>query len=231
MDDIILNIETSTEVCSVSLQKGEECLGERNAAEPMSHTRVLTKLIEELFELTGVSINALKAVAVSAGPGSYTGLRVGAATAKGLCYAADIPLIGVSTLKALADKMRTEEELCPGDILIPMLDARRMEVYTAIYNSEGYEMVPIHALILTPEAFSEYRDEGNRLVIAGPGAAKYFEHFPAPSSLYPEIGISASNMIPQVWKKYCNAAFEDLAYFEPQYLKAPNITISKRALL
>ena len=231
MPELILNIETSTDVCAVSLQDGSDFIGERVANEPMSHTRMLTVLIETLLKECDVSIRNLSAVAVSAGPGSYTGLRVGVSTAKGICYAGGLPLIAVSTLRGIADKMiEREGKNDRRTYYVPMLDARRMEVYTALYDGAGREIHPIHALILEEKVFSSYLEEVERIVVGGPGADKFVAHFKPSTIEHMEVPVRASNMIPAAWRACLNKDFVDLAYFEPHYLKSPNITISKKSL-
>jgi len=225
--DLILNIETSTEVCSVALQRGPQLIGIEESGIPLSHTRTLTLQIQTLMKSSGQNMSQLSAVSVSSGPGSYTGLRVGLSTAKGICYAGGIPLIGVSTLKGLANQV-IQQAVQPYDIIIPMLDARRLEVYTTIYNSVGEDISPLKAILLDPLILREYIERGDKIAIVGPGARKFFTHFEIPQAEFVDLPVSAKNMVEESWNRYQSQQFEQLAYFEPQYLKPANVTKSKK---
>ena len=234
---IILNIETSTEVCSVSLAKNGELLFEKGDNKGMNHSALLTIFINEIFAENNLSIKNIDAVAVSKGPGSYTGLRIGVSVAKGLCYALEKPLIAVNTLDAMADYTAgnindfTDLGTDNNVLLCPMIDARRMEVYTALYNKNGESVKPVDAEIIDEQSFSEYFEK-HKILFFGNGAEKckkYLSHhnalFTGPSK------ISARFMQNIVEKKYNKKEFEDVAYFEPFYLKNFVAIISKNKIL
>jgi tRNA threonylcarbamoyladenosine biosynthesis protein TsaB len=152
---LILQIETSTEICSVALSKNGQLLYSVESDDPNSHTEKLTLLIQTCMVQTGYSFKQLDAIALSDGPGSYTSLRIGAATAKGICYAMDIPLLTFNSLTILANGIDT---LLIGsdDIILPMIDARRMEVYTAVYDKQLKQLEEIQPLILDTQSFTNY---------------------------------------------------------------------------
>lgn len=210
----ILNIETATKNCSVSLAKnGETILCKEIAEQGYSHAEKLHVFIEEILKETGIGVNDLNGIAVSKGPGSYTGLRIGVSTAKGLCYALGIPLISVDTLQVLAKKVVVKDGL-----IVPMLDARRMEVYSAIFDKSYSKIKEVQAEILTensytdsPETFYFIGDCQEKCKTVLTAANFYF----LPEIVFP----SASEMSALSYKKFINNDFEDVAYFEPFYLK------------
>lgn len=218
----ILAIETATAWCSAALITDMGTFV-RESNEPNAHSRELAVFIEELFREAGIDPSALRAVAVSMGPGSYTGLRIGVSTAKGLCYALDIPLIAVSTLQAMARGMQ-EYSSIPSTtrpvLFCPMIDARRMEVYTAIYDNQLKEVREIRAEILSEHSFSEWLKD-HTLIFAGDGAAKAqpllssCEH----AVFLPDFKLSARFILPLAVEKFTRSEFVDVAYFEPYYLK------------
>ncbi|HOI86899.1 MAG TPA: tRNA (adenosine(37)-N6)-threonylcarbamoyltransferase complex dimerization subunit type 1 TsaB [Lentimicrobium sp.] len=218
---LILAIETATPVCSVALLTGGRILGLKETREKNSHAAVVTVFIDELLREQGLEPSDLDAVAVSKGPGSYTGLRIGVSTAKGLCYALDIPLISVGTLESMSAGMRS---LLPGDegmpvLLAPMIDARRMEVYTALFDPEGHHAKEVTAEIVTAESFSQYR-ENHLIYIAGDGAEKCREVLNHPNIRYMDgFEASAVHMAAPATTKFAEGIFENTAYFEPYYLK------------
>lgn len=211
----ILNIETSTTNCSVSLAKdGKNVLILEDNSENYSHAERLHVFIQELFEKTGVSKSELAAVAVSKGPGSYTGLRIGVSTAKGICYALNIPLIAVSTLKVLAVQVENSD----GSI-IPMLDARRMEVYSTVLDSDLNEVREIQAEVLDENSFSNYLNRGPVCFI-GNGVEKTKKIIKHANAHFIEGKMpSAREMSALSFKAYKIGNTEDVAYFEPYYLK------------
>jgi len=215
----ILCLETSSKVCSVSVGHEGRVLSCRESEQDNAHSSRLIELIEQVLHDTGLEFSQLDAFAVSMGPGSYTGLRIGVATAKGFCYALDKPLIAVSTLKALAYGIR-EFSGTEGGLLCPMLDARRMEVYTAVYDRSLNEICPVSAQIITEESFAGLLASGV-MVFAGEGAAKCkpllgsHQH----SVFLDDFKLSSSFLYPLAIEKLSNRAFEDLAAFEPYYLK------------
>ena len=210
----ILNIETATKNCSVSLAKdGQTVLFKEIAQQGYSHAEKLHLFIEEVLKESNLDFSDLSAVAVSKGPGSYTGLRIGVSAAKGLCFGLDIPLISIDTLAILASELEIENGL-----IIPMIDARRMEVYSAIFNSNQEKIREVKAEILTEEIFDNYKDElhfigdSNEKAKAVLTKINFIFH---DSIVFP----SANYMSKLSYKKYLKNDFEDLAYFEPYYLK------------
>ncbi len=211
----ILNLETASTNCSVALFEGTQLRALREDPSPgYSHGELLHIFIQEVLAEAGVPKENLDAVAVSKGPGSYTGLRIGVASAKGLCFSLDIPLIALPTLKVLAAAAGVKEGLS-----IPMLDARRMEVYSAVLDPDLEFLRETQAEILTPDSFAAYKDQGP-LTLVGNGAGKARELLPDPVFRFqPEIQPSARFMGPMAYAAFEAGSFEDLAYFEPYYLK------------
>src|SRR5687768_9988971 len=168
---LILSLETSTTVCSVALAQDGRLIGQSELRLEKSHSSHITVLIQQLLENTGFTEKDLAAIAVSGGPGSYTGLRIGTSTAKGLCYALDIPLIAVSTLHALAWQTIKYTADPPNYLFCPMLDARRMEVYTALLSDTLVEVLPDQAMVLEENSFQEALEK-QKIVFFGSGVAK-----------------------------------------------------------
>lgn len=212
---IILNIETSTTNCSVSLSnEGETLVLKEDNNANYSHAESLHLFIDEVLKSANLSSKDINAIAVSKGPGSYTGLRIGVSAAKGLSFALDIPLISVSTLKALAHQVTSNN-----GIIIPMLDARRLEVYSAIYDSSYKEMRRVEAQILNEESFLEYLNKG-KVYFVGNGVEKTKHLISHPNAVFVEGKLPSSNeMSPLAYEKYKKSDIEDVAYFEPFYLK------------
>ena len=214
----ILNIESSTTNCSVSLANNGELISIRELNEKnYSHSTKLHSFIEEVLKNSNITVNKLSAIAVSSGPGSYTGLRIGVSAAKGLCYALQIPLISVPTLQVLARQLNIQRE----DLIIPVMDARRDEVYSAVYNSE-YELVrDIFPEIIVSESFSGLAKD-NKLYFIGNGQEKCERLIRKNSNLIfsnYDTFPSSKEMILISFKKFKKSKFEDIAYFEPDYLK------------
>jgi tRNA threonylcarbamoyladenosine biosynthesis protein TsaB len=210
----ILNIETATKNCSVSLAKnGETVLCREIAEQGYSHAEKLHVFIEEVLKETGITVRDLKAVAISKGPGSYTGLRIGVSTAKGLCYALEIPLISIDTLQVLAKKAVVDTGL-----IIPMIDARRMEVYSAVFDNKHHKIMEVQAEILTEESYAEMTEivyfVGDCQEKCQTVLTKGNFHF-----LSDIVFPSANEMSALSYEKFCKNDFEDVAYFEPFYLK------------
>ena len=210
----ILNLETSTKNCSVSLAKNGVVVASREIAEQgFSHAEKLHVFIEEVVAEATITLKDLHAIAVGKGPGSYTGLRIGVSTAKGLSYALDIPLIAVDTLLVLAKQLEITDGL-----LVPMLDARRMEVYSAIYDGDYNNVRVIQAEVIDENSFSDYNQ---KLYFLGDGAQKCKailnkeNHFFADEIIYP----SALQMAALSFEAYKISDTVDVAYFEPFYLK------------
>ena len=222
---VILNIETSTEICSVSLAKNGELLFEKENNKGMNHSALLTIFISEIIEENKLNIKDIDAVAVSMGPGSYTGLRIGVSVAKGLCYALEKPLIAVNTLDAMADYMAkninnfvtldTDSNI----LLCPMIDAKRMEVYTALYNPNGAYIKPVSAEIINEQSFSEYFEK-HKILFFGNGAEKCKKQITHSNAIFAGLSKTSARFMQGIAEnKYNNKEFEDIAYFEPLYLK------------
>ncbi|MGZ2368935.1 tRNA (adenosine(37)-N6)-threonylcarbamoyltransferase complex dimerization subunit type 1 TsaB [Ancylomarina sp. YFZ004] len=222
---LILNIETSTAVCSVSLGKDGELIAYKENKEGMNHATHLTVFIDSILKENQLTPGDLDAVAVSMGPGSYTGLRIGVSTAKGLCYGSSLPLIAVSTLQAMTAPLLKNKDIISqlGDpeasIFCPMIDARRMEVYTAFYSFKNEEIRKVSAEIIDEESFVSDLDK-SEIVFFGDGSAKCQSSLQSQNAIFvDDITPTAIGMIQLSEAKYKTKAFEDVAYFEPFYLK------------
>lgn len=230
---LILIIETSTEVCSVSLVKDGVLTDFIESDEGQNHARLVTVFAQELFQRNSIVSSNLNAVAVSKGPGSYTGLRIGVSTAKGICYASDISLIAVGTLEAMAKHVALNRQTfgIPADrpvLFCPMIDARRMEVYSMLLDESGRTVHPISAQIIDDTFLSSELSDHN-IVFFGNGAAKCEHVINSVNAIFlPEVKASARYMTELVWEAYNNKHFEDVAYFEPFYLKDFVVTTSKK---
>ena len=217
---VILSIETATDVCSVCVSRDGKILSIREIHKGKSHAEVLTSFISECAEEAKIDLQEIDAVAVSKGPGSFTGLRIGVATAKGLCYALDKPLIAVNTLHGMA-AMRSLKALSDSVIMVPMIDARRMEVYTAAYDLDLREISEVEAVILTQDSFSTILAENQKLVLFGDGSIKAKALFESNKQIeFDDEALPSAEGIARIASQlYENQLFEDLAYFEPYYLK------------
>jgi tRNA threonylcarbamoyladenosine biosynthesis protein TsaB len=231
--DLLLSIETSSPICSIALHKVEDgrLLGQSELRLEKSHSTHLTVLIEQLVANTGHTVRDLAAVAVSDGPGSYTGLRIGAAAAKGLCFALDIPLVAVGTLPALAHQIAVCIPRADTYLYAPMLDARRQEVYTALYRADGYELTAPAPLILTPEAMAEQLTH-HAVLFFGSGAAKFQPLVSAnPNAVFlADVQPSAVSVGELALGAYQRQEFQDVAYYEPFYLKEVYTTTPKSVI-
>lgn len=210
----ILNIETATKNCSVCLaEDGVQVAVAEYAGEGYAHAEKLHVFIEDVLQQVKISFKDLSAVAVSMGPGSYTGLRIGVSAAKGLCYALNIPLIAIETLELIARKITIEE-----GVVIPMIDARRMEAYTAVFDKEYNKVRDTKAEIIIPESFQEIN---GTIHLAGDGAAKCREVLISERVVYHDSILypSALEMAALSFNKYKKSDTVDVAYFEPYYLK------------
>lgn len=217
--NFILQIDTATEICSVSLSSNGVVLAEKSAEEINMHASSLTLYIDLLLAEQEVAYSDLSAVAVSMGPGSYTGLRIGVSTAKGLCYALDIPLLGINTLESMFAGFAQNNTLEDGTLYIPMLDARRMEVYRSVFNSDEHLLENTAAVIVDADTFLSYLP--NQVVLFGSGAAKLASLFQDDEKVIIDYDFfhSSAYMAQLANAKLENREFEDLIYFEPFYLK------------
>jgi tRNA threonylcarbamoyladenosine biosynthesis protein TsaB len=210
----LLHIDTAVQLGSICLSKDEQAIGIKINATQNDHASWLQPAIQKLLQEHDVVIRELAAICVSAGPGSYTGLRVSMATAKGLCYALQKPLITISTLKMMAAAASN----LSADFFCPMIDARRIEVFTAIYDKNLNELVKPHNVILTEADFSEFFEKG-KLVFFGNGSEKLKPLLSHPNVLFEKIETTSEQMVALAYEKYVKNDFADLAYTEPFYGK------------
>lgn len=227
----ILNIETSTNVCSVALSQDGICLYEDVNMEGPSHAQVLAGYVKDAVSFADSHAIPIDAIAISKGPGSYTGLRIGVSEAKGVAYGRDAKLLSVPTLKLLTVPILLGHEELPEDALLcPMIDARRMEVYCALYDRALNEVVQTQALVIDSDSFKEYLDK-QPIYFMGNGADKCVETIQHPNAHFiKNIVPRAKNMIPLAEMAMAKEQFEDVAYFEPFYLKEFVATKSKKLL-
>ena len=219
---MILCLETATPVCSVALNESCCTIALRETEGQNAHSEKITNFIREVMEVAEIDYKQLDAVAVSKGPGSYTGLRIGVSTAKGICYVANLPLMAIDTLEAMAYGMKAKlgSQITDNDLLIPMIDARRMEVYAAIFDANLNKINDTAALVIDENSFEELLKE-HRLWLFGDGAPKLkkvFENQPN-ISIIDGFKPSAAFMLPLADKALREHDFVDVAYFEPFYLK------------
>ena len=225
----LLAIETSTEICSVALSENEKCLAIVEDDRENSHAEKILLFVKQVLKQSGLKINELSAVCISEGPGSYTGLRIGTSSAKGLCDALDIPLISVSTLQSMAWGAR--EQCTDYQQFCPMIDARRMEVYTAVYNQKLEMLENIKSLILDENSYSDFLSK-NKTVFFGNGMEKAVPILSKnPNAIFCNTKTSARYLLELGYKKYTEQNFADIAYFEPFYLKEFQTVKAKRPSL
>ena len=232
---LILCIETGTDICSVGIARDGELVSLRESAEGRDHAKHVGVFVDELLRETGIAPDELDAVAVGMGPGSYTGLRIGVSFAKGLCYGLQIPLVAIGSLDALAEVAIEDNEAGILDVeawnealLCPMVDARRMEVYTRLYNAKGEPQSDVKAEIINEESFASVRAT-KQLVIFGNGAAKCREVLS--DATYIDVAPSARGLARLAEQRLQAGQTEDIAYFEPFYLKDFVVIPSKKKLL
>jgi tRNA threonylcarbamoyladenosine biosynthesis protein TsaB len=217
---LILNIETATDTCSVALASDLEVLAQRTITEFRTQPGILASMTQECIEQAGFNKSKIDAIAVSKGPGSYTGLRIGVAFSKGLCYSLNIPLIGINTLQVLAATFLQQHDVPEDTLICPMIDARRMEVYTAFIKKSLEFFSETKAVVLDQDFFKKLIDK-QPIIMIGSGVTKARQFFEGKVGVtfdekaYP----SATGMISFSHQSYIQKAFEDLAYFEPFYLK------------
>ncbi|MDL2208452.1 tRNA (adenosine(37)-N6)-threonylcarbamoyltransferase complex dimerization subunit type 1 TsaB [Parabacteroides sp. OttesenSCG-928-O15] len=228
---MILHIETSTQVCSVALSHEGQLLFEKVSFEGPSHAALAGSFAEEALQEMKRQQGRLEAVAVSSGPGSYTGLRIGVSLAKGLCFGYDVPLIAVPTLDILAYTAIHRHAADSGALYCAMLDARRMEVYSALYDAKLSPVETVKAEIITAESYADYLEK-TEVCFFGNGATKCQEIITSPKAVFLDgIDPLAVHMIPLAEKAFAEKRFVDVAYFEPFYLKEFQATIARNKVL
>jgi len=223
----ILNIETSTKVCGVSLSKNGELLDAKESHEDNSHSANLAPFIDQLLKKNNIEYSQLSAIAISKGPGSYTGLRIGTSTAKGLCFALDIPLIAIGTLDSMTAHAKASYDSDFDGHFRPMIDARRMEVYSQDFDTEQNAIDEVKAIIIDNNSF-EKELEDHKILFFGDGAMKCADTITHENAIfYPDTQASALGMIKLSYDAYTIEDFADVAYFEPFYLKEFIAAVSK----
>lgn len=223
----ILHIETSTDVCSVALSEDGAVLFSKEDFDGPQHAVTLGVFIDELLSMADSHDKPIDAVAVSCGPGSYTGLRIGASMAKGICYGRSIPLIALPTLKVMSVPVLLMDELPEDALLCPMIDARRMEVYAAIYDRALNPVKEVSADIITADSYAKYLEE-HPVYFFGNGAAKCKEVITHENARFIDgIQPLAKWMFPLADRQFLDGTFQDVAYFEPFYLKEFVATVAK----
>lgn len=229
MSRIIL-IETSTALCSAALAEDGIITSYRESSAPKAHASLTAVFIQEMLAEKGLEPKDCDAFCVSMGPGSYTGLRVGVSTAKGLCFGTGKPLLAVGTLDTLVAQAAADNLIPEGcRYIIPMIDARRMEVYTAVFSPDGSQLTETTPVIVNEDSFKEYLEQGPVLFI-GDGAGKCKDIINHPDAQFVQCHPKASSMLVPAMDAYKEKRFEDVAYFEPFYLKEFVATVSKKRL-
>lgn len=226
----ILFIETSTVLCSTALSEDGKIVSTRENAD-RQHAALTAPFIKEMLDERGITVKDCNAVCVSMGPGSYTGLRVGVSTAKGLCFGAGLPLLAVGSLDTLVWQAISESLLPEGcKHIVPMIDARRMEVYTAVFTPEGKQVTKTEPKVIDEASFSDILAEGPVLFI-GDGAEKCSEIITSPNAFFIQTNPKAKSMLIPASHLLAEKKFEDVAYFEPFYLKQFVPTVSKKKII
>jgi len=231
---MILCIETATSVCSVALCDRERIISFRENTEGLSHAALLTVFINEILSEQNIKAGELEAIAVSKGPGSFTGLRIGVSVAKGIAFRASIPLIGIDTLVSMfhgvSPETRKRFNLTGTSLFCPMIDARRMEVYYALIGNDGKMTRETGAGIITPEYFNDIPSD-TKILFFGNGAGKCRDLISRPDIYFDDtFRISAQNMRIPAYKAFDSGSFEDVAYFEPFYLKDFIATVPRNSI-
>lgn len=220
-EPVFLLIETATEICSVALSKGTEIIGLKEDSNTNSHAKKLLPFIDEVLKANNMTSKDLNAVVVSSGPGSYTGLRIGVSTAKGIAYTAEIPLISVGTLTGIASGAVCDPNnvIADNSVIVPMIDARRMEVYTTLFDKNLNHLDEISSKIVDEKTFEALMHD-HKAIFCGNGMPKLRELLSVnPNAVFSDNPISAKNLLPIALKKWDEQLFENTAYFEPFYLK------------
>ena len=226
----ILHIETSTKICSVALSHGRTVLGSIHLNEGMNHTALLTPSIDQLLQSNNIETGDLTAVSISSGPGSYTGLRVGASTAIGMAYSLKIPILEIPTLTSLA-KIAFDKYPAT-DLVMPMIDARRDEVYTAVFDRKLNIRFQVSSFILGDNLWDDVGVSGEMVVFCGDGSPKMEAWIKGTKGIIdPSIESNALNMVELAFEKYNAGEFSDPFRFVPFYLKPPNITKPRQSPL
>ncbi len=226
----ILIIESSTEVCSVCVVDEHEVLHLEEIEQGFVHSRELVPLIQKSLKANGLKTSDLSAVAVSAGPGSYTGLRVGSSTAKAICFASNLPFIGLDTLKGLSYAPHAIEKGC-NNYIFSMIDARRDEVYVAVYDPNHHVLYPGKPKVLHAESFERFRQTNAKWHLCGSGADKAQNLLSFENMTVSTAKISSTYFQKMAVEALKQKAFEDVNYFTPNYFKPPNITKSNKSLI
>jgi len=226
---LILNIESSTEICSICISKDSEVLASIDLTEKYKHSEMMTVLIDQCVKQVNITLQNIDAVAIGSGPGSYTSLRVGASVAKGICYALDKPLLSVNTLQALAYGGIQQFGAEKIKWVRPAIDARRMEIYTQLFDNKSQPHSEAEAVVVDEKSFDENFKNGVTL-FCGNGAEKLKDILQNTNSRFLSMGCSAKYMAPLSHDLLVAKKFENIANYEPFYLKSPNITISNKTL-
>ncbi len=234
---LIINIETATNVCSVAIANNGELISFRESLTDKSHSALLGVFVEEILKENKIPVSQLDAIAVSKGPGSYTGLRIGVSTAKGLCYGGNIPLISLNTLKIMTFGLINNHFLnkisftsTDNILLCPVIDARRLEVFTAIYDHLNNTIEDTNAKIIKSTSYEKYLKK-KKLIFFGTGANKCSKIIENKNAIFIEnFNTSARYMISLSEEAYNKKKFENVAYFEPYYLKDFIATIPKKSI-
>lgn len=226
---LILNIDTSTTVCSVALAQDGKIIGIKESNEGLNHSVLLGVYIDDILNSHHIHAAQLDAIAVSMGPGSYTGLRIGVSTAKGLCFGANKPLLAVPTLQALACSVA--DQLQENALYCPMLDARRMEVYTAFFDRDNHTILDTKAEIITADSFADLL-AAQKVYFFGNGSEKVKSILASPNACFiDQVETSARHLVPLSEELYQQEQFVDTAYFEPFYLKDFIATVPKKKII
>ena len=226
----IILIETSTDLCSVAISDNDRIIAYKESSTPRAHASLTALFIHELLKEQGLKLSDCDAVCVSKGPGSYTGLRVGVSTAKGLCFGGKLPLLAAGTLDVLVWQAIDRHLLPEGcKYIVPMIDARRMEAYTAVFSAEGRQITETKPEIFVPESFGQYLSEGKVLFI-GDAAKKCSDVVRNDNAVFCQFCPEASAMLTPALTEYKEKRLQDVAYFEPFYLKEFVATASRKKI-
>ena len=224
MTSRILYIEASAEICSVCIAEGVQIIAVRESDKERSHSELMALFIDQCLNELSMDAKDLAAICIADGPGSYTSLRITAATAKGLCFGANLPLITVGTLEGLVYGVEASTE----DLIIPMIDARRDEVYMQVFSGHRQPLGPVSAHILSPESLGEY--SYSTIIICGNGAEKASRIIENSKVYLKETTFSSTNLVRPGYDKFIKADFVDILSYTPFYLKSPNITTPRQSI-